>query len=288
MNNLNEKQNNQEFIDLLKLQRYKYNEASITATFNFILSVILQIILSLITLFNMPNNFITYINFLGVICTFVCLWLSAKTKSIKEKAAQIQYVFDVKLFGFKQNSLICNIPMDELIILSQKEKVKKLKGLNNWYSIKNNLDLKDAIFSCQQQNIRWDKKLRRNYLLFIIIICLLFIGIIITIGILNNLQFNTLWSYIFLLLPIISYCASFIFSIVDDLKQQKDLSAIIISYKAKNNISMTDLYVLEEKLFYYRKSFIKIPNWFFNIFRKSMQEEAENYSEIESDHYSKF
>ena len=163
MNNLSERQNNPELISLLKLQRYKYNKAAYVSTLNFFLSVVVPIILSVIGLFKIPDNYISFINYIGAICTIICLWLSTRIKTMKESAAKVQYVFDVKLFGFKQNNFICNSTMNELLTLSSKEKIQNLKGLENWYSIKSNLKTNDAIFSCQQQNIRWDKKLRKLF-----------------------------------------------------------------------------------------------------------------------------
>ena len=287
MNNFNEKQNNPELLSLLKLQRYKYNKVSYVSTLNFILSVVLPIILSIIGLFNIPDNYISYINYVGAICTIICLWLSSTLKTMKENAAKIQYVFDVQLFGFKQNNLICSSTMTDLLALSKKEKIQNLKGLENWYSIKNNIKTNDAIFSCQQQNIRWDKKLRRLFLYFILSISFVSLFAIVSIAILKNLEFNILWSYIFLLMPIIAYCMSFIFSSIDDIKNQNELVEIFNSYKTKKNLSIKKLSSLEEKIFHYRKELVKIPNWFFYIFRKSMQKEADDYSEIESDKYTK-
>ena len=287
MNNLHEKQNNHDLLSLLKLQRYNYNQVSKISTLNFILSVLVPIGISIIGLFNLSSTTVSYINYIGALCTGIYLWLSFKLKTMKENAAKIQYVFDVQLFGFKQNYLICNNSLTELLALSKGEKVQKLKGLENWYSIKNNLHINDAIFSCQQQNIRWDKKLRKYFLSFIIILGLFSTFTITTIAILNNVEFNILWSYTFLLMPIVSYFISFIFSCVDDIKQQNELNESFNFYKTQKTISIKDLSSLEEKIFQYRKGLIKIPNWFFNIFRKFMQKEADDYSEVESDKYSK-
>lgn len=287
MNNFNDKQNTPELLSLLKLQRHKYNIVSYVSTLNFSLSVVLPIILSIIGLFKIPDNCISYINYIGAVCTIICLWLSSTLKTMKENAAKVQYVFDVQLFGFKQNEFICNSTMNDLLTLSNKEKIQKLKGLENWYSIKNNLKTNDAIFSCQQQNIRWDKKLRRIFLYFVLSISFVSLFVITSIAILKNLEFNILWSYIFLLMPIIAYSISFIFSSIDNIKNQNELVGIFNSYKNKKNLSIKELSSLEEKIFHYRKGLVKIPNWFFCIFRKSMQKEADDYSEIESDNYTK-
>ena len=286
MNNFSEKQNTEELLNLLKFQRFKYNQVSIISTINFVLSVIIPIILGFIGLLNIPTNIISYINFIGAVCVLVCLWLLLKIKTMKEKAASIQYLFDIKLFDFIPNTLICN-NINEIIALSKNDKIKKQKGLENWYSIGNNLEIKDAIFSCQQQNIRWDSKLRIFYLSSVIVFCLIAIFVILSIGILKNLLFNTLGTYIFLLVPIITYCISFLFTATENIKQQKELKSVFDCYKSKNDISFKDLASLEEKIFHYRKDLIKIPNWFFKIFKQSMQNEADHYAKVESETYSK-
>lgn len=287
MNNLNEKQNSLQLLNLLKLQRYKYNKVSQLSTTNFIFSVIIPILLSIIGLFNIPDNFVSYINYIGAICVFVCLWLSTKIKEKKECAAQVQYVFDITLFEFKQNKFICNSSLTEMQAEALNKNVQDIKGLENWYSINNSLDIKDAIFSCQQQNIRWDKKLRKMFLSSVISIGFFSVFIIISIAILKNLNFNILWSYLFLLMPIITYCTTFIFATIYNLKEQKQLALVINNYKSKNNILLKELNAFEEKIFHYRKELIKIPNWFFNILRNSMQKEADNYSKCESNNNTK-
>ena len=124
MNNFNDKQNTPELLSLLKLQRHKYNIVSYVSTLNFSLSVVLPIILSIIGLFKMPDNCISYINYIGAVCTIICLWLSSTLKTMKENAAKVQYVFDVQLFGFKQNEFICNSTMNDLLTLSNKDKIQ--------------------------------------------------------------------------------------------------------------------------------------------------------------------
>ena len=287
MNTLSEKQNTPNLLSLLKLQRYTYNQVSKLAVISFILSVILPIILGLIELIQIPDNAVLYINFLGALCVFACLWLSHIIKSKKEQAAKIQYFFDTELFGLKKNSFICNETLNELLAKSKKEAIQKLQGLENWYSIKDNLNNNDAILSCQWQNIKWDKKLRKIYLFCIIALCLVSVFVILSIAILKNLLFSILWTYIFLLMPIVTYCTIFMSTTIDNLKQQEELNSIFKTYKNKKKPSTTDLICIEEKIFHYRKSLVKIPNWFFNLFRKRLQKEADLYSEVESENYSK-
>lgn len=287
MNDLNIKQNIPESLSLLKLQRYKYNIISIIATFNFIISVIIPIILSFIGLVPMQNNFVQYINYLGLICTFFSLWLDFKLKKLKEDASQIQYLFDINLFGMRQNPLISKLSLNELLVAANRSKIQKLQGVENWYSIGDNLNKIDAIYSCQKQNIRWDKRLRKKYLSAIVVVCILAILGIISVAILVNLPFNTLWSYIFLLVPIISYCATFIFSSISNIKEQDNLLNLFQKYNNTKKLTLKKLESLEEKIYYYRKELVKIPNWFFLIFKSSMQKDADSYSKFESDTFFK-
>ena len=287
MNDLNIKQNIPESLSLLKLQRYKYNIISIIATFNFIISVIIPIILSFIGLVPMQNNFVQYINYLGLICTFFSLRLDCKLKKLKEDASQIQYLFDINLFGMRQNPLISKLSLNELLVAANRSKIQKLQGVENWYSIGDNLNKIDAIYSCQKQNIRWDKRLRKKYLSAIVVVCILAILGIISVAILVNLPFNTLWSYIFLLVPIISYCATFIFSSISNIKEQDNLLNLFQKYNNTKKLTLKKLESLEEKIYYYRKELVKIPNWFFLIFKSSMQKDADSYSKFESDTFFK-
>ena len=283
MNNIAVKQNEDEMLSLLKLQRFQYNNISKISTLNLILSVVLPIILSIIGLFDLQENVVLYINLIGAVCIFICLFLDTRIKELKNKAAQVQYIFDINLFEWEQNSLISNLLITELISIAQKNKIKSLTGLENWYSVDKNLSVNDAIFSCQQQNIRWDKKLRKKYMNLINIGCSVFVLLIVSFAILSDISFNVLWSYIFLIMPIFTYCIVFTITTKSNLKDQDELINTFNQYKNKKTISNKDLISLEEKIFYYRKDLVKIPNWFFNLYRKEMQEEANNYAKVESE-----
>lgn len=287
MNSIRQKQNSADMLNLLKLQRYRYTQISKLSTLNFLFAVILPIILTIVGTFNISDNYIKYINFLGLVCTFIHLCLNFKIKNSKDDTSQIQYMFDINVFNLKQSKLISNYTLTELISQAQNEKIQKQKGLEGWYSISDDLDKNDAIFSCQQQNIRWDKKLRKIYLCSLTFISLIGVFIIISIAILKNLPFNILWSYILLLIPLISYCASFIFTSISNMKDQQNLYNIFEKYKFEKPLTIKKLESLEEKIYHYRKELIKIPDWFFKIFRNSMQKEADNYCIIEGSHKKK-
>lgn len=283
MNDFSERQNSKEIIDLLKYQRFEYNRISKLASLNFVISVVIPIILSLIGLFNLPDNVIVYINFLGALCTICCIYLSTKIKSMKDFASQIQYFADIKLFQMKPNKLIFRQGQVDIYSQSQKAKIQKVKGVNNWYSISNTLDINHAIFSCQQQNLRWDKRLRKFYLILISFLGIISVIIISSIAILKNVGFSILWSYILLFIPIISFFLSFIFSCISNIKEQSKLLCTIQEYRSTKSLSINKLEKLEESIYFYRKELVKIPNWFFKLTWKHIQTEADNYSIVEED-----
>ena len=113
--------------------------------------------------------------------------------------------------------------------------------------------------------------------------CSVFVLLIVSFAILSDISFNVLWSYIFLIMPIFTYCIVFTITTKSNLKDQDELINTFNQYKNKKTISNKDLISLEEKIFYYRKDLVKIPNWFFNLYRKEMQEEANNYAKVESE-----
>lgn len=280
MNNFNEKQNTNEMLDLLKLQRYRYNQVSKIAVLNFILSVLLPIIISLIVLFLTKNNYIVFINFIGAFCVLLCIYLNFLIKKMKDDAAQIQYVFDINLFDFKQNIYISNYSIADLLTRAKNPKVQKIREIEEWYKIPKDLDKKRAIFLCQKQNINWDKNLRKKYLSCIIIMCVLSIFIILSIAIIKNVFIDQFFSYILLFMPIISYAIIFIFQTKNNLKEQSELYSLLKKNKSQKNISEKELRSIEEKIHYYRKELVKIPNWFFSIFKKSIQEDINKDIEV--------
>lgn len=105
----------------------------------------------------------------------------------KKHAAAIQQYFDVTLYT---NALsITNIswgPIPSDSDIAEAVSVideSSISGVANWYSDYSNLPATQEVFRCQQENIRWDFKLRKEYKQFQLIasacICLvtLFVGI---------------------------------------------------------------------------------------------------------------
>lgn len=285
MNNINQRQNTFESLSLLKLQRYKYNQVSKWEVGQFLLAVVLPVIISVIELFNIPTKMIVFLNFfgfLGIVVLFISECFTAKYKTY---AAQVQYIFDTRLYGMKQNKLISKLVVDELLVESKNDKIQNITGVKNWYSIDDNLELNNAIFSCQKQNIYWDTKLRKLYRRILTSICGIALLPIILIPIFKNLLFNV-WMYCLLFIASnIGYFLKYFGSINENLKEQNELMNIINEYQLKRKLTLKELQELEEKLYYYRANLIKIPNWIYNITKKKMQEEANYRAQIESEKY---
>lgn len=285
MNDINQRQNTFESLSLLKLQRYKYNQVSKWEVTQFLLAVVVPVIISIIELFNIPTKMIVFLNFLGVLGIVVLFISEYFTKKCKTYAAQVQYIFDTRIYGMKQNKLISKLVVDELLVESKNDKIQNITGVENWYSIEDNLELNNAIFSCQKQNIYWDTKLRKLYRKILIYICSIALLTIVLIPIFKDLLFNV-WMYCLLFIAgNIGYFLKYFGSINENLKEQNELMNVINEYQSKTKLSLKELQDLEEKIYYYRTNLVKIPNWIYNITKKKMQEEADYRAKLESEKY---
>lgn len=169
-----EKQNKEEFIELLFLQRKNYTRAG---NLNRALWVI-----ALTTAF-LGSNSIFVLNKTWQICFIAGMSIAAwivfmlLSRSIK-MGAYTKELFDRLLFGLPVNSTTWEIKPDEIRVIAYKLKQKeyekfdiacnntgsdKPRGLKDWYTEIPSSNHNQAILNCQNENIWWDKQISDKF-----------------------------------------------------------------------------------------------------------------------------
>ncbi|WP_051904438.1 S-4TM family putative pore-forming effector [Hippea jasoniae] len=193
-------QNNEEFIKLLKAQRYYYKVAKRWQMGRFLISILIPI-LFVIAKLKLLNEFEYYrdsfawvklpwvvsISLLWVALSFVFKYFEKRYISI---GAAIQEEFDTKLFGIEKNK-ICFFkePTPEEISNGEKKFKGNTESLNNWYPVSNSGNKFGNILLAQRTNLIWTENLKNRYkYLFLLLIGSIIRYCIKTFAILLNLQ----------------------------------------------------------------------------------------------------
>lgn len=271
-NGIRARQNEKSSIAMLAAQRQMYSEVGKLDTFSVILSVILPLVLAAVQEVGLSWNWIRFLSYgLTIAMLFLSLFISNESDKKKDIAASIQlqfdtYVFnmpwDKKLFGDKKE-LTCYIADKSKIVLDSR---KYRNELSDWYSpAADALPLNKGIKACQRENFHWDAGLRKRYRLTVILIITLLVVLVFFVGFIKNEPFQDLMPRIIFIIPMIRWLITIVGGIKKDLARLNEIDALF--GKAKNH--MSNLQQIEKELTAHRKNAIKIPNWFYKVFRNN-------------------
>ena len=194
MNNINEKQNEEDILMLLYSQRKHYDNAGKIQYFIWI-SMIINIIIN-------NNKFIcdylgaTIVKAISGVLMLLYIYLRFKIRKNIDIGASTKQLIDCKLFGLKYETYkkytrdkifefaISNRNRNkkEYLIQINNTGKDKPRGVKNWYEDRTGLDLNRAIYECQKENLWWDEKLCKIYMIGFVAINVLSLIVIIAIN----------------------------------------------------------------------------------------------------------
>lgn len=172
---INQKQNEDEMLQLQYYARKLYDTANILFLIKMIV-LLINVILAMIDI-----NIVVI-----VILSLIYLVLENKESYCIKNAACAREIFDAILFDFnipkeytkiKENAKkICTLHSAEFEIQKNNTGVDKPAGVKNWYTKNNGVTKNEIIFNCQVENTRWDEKITKiNSIIFWSIIVISFI-----------------------------------------------------------------------------------------------------------------
>jgi len=169
-----EKQNEEQFIELLFLQRQKYTSAGNWNRALWILAILTAVIGNS-TKANLSEGLRVFII---AVMSLIALFAYSKLKKNIIIGAYTKELFDRSLFDLPVKSRNWKIKPNEIKEMAYKLKLKhsekfqlasinsgedKSRGLKDWYT-KNSFSNKNkSIFTCQSENIWWDKNISVKY-----------------------------------------------------------------------------------------------------------------------------
>lgn len=275
MNKIVETQNRPDMLRLLKAHRAAYSEIK-TLQLGFEL-VALIIALALPFTYIFIPAIKTGVGVIGALLSIVAIVVDRIQKRGTKAAASIQEKFDRTLFELDENiyDRPTIVSTDEIIALADRYKGDDLA---NWYSKKINVNIPHnmAVLLCQKANLSWDASLRKKYRTMIwalLVICS--VGTIYTIAVTFEDTDEFLLHTFFLLVggaAFFRYCIGVILEKGDIINEKTDLSKLIDKhfheYKiSKAQPSSCQLSHLQSKIFITRTKTVKIPTWFYRMFK---------------------
>lgn len=284
-NGICKRQNEAKCIMMLAAQRELYNSAARLDLVGFVLSVILPVAFSFLPVLGASWDWIRYLSYgLSVLMLFTSNAIARACRSKKNLAASIQNEFDIyvyqmpwskNLFGPRKNLNAEIAEYSQKILNNEKQK----GDLVNWFtSPVDDMPLEKGILSCQRENINWDNRLKIRYRIYATILCVFLTASMYTIGIVNNETFQICITRIVFVLPMARWIITLWNSVSDDIVRLQDLKA---SFNSIEDLNMEELQVNQKKITDHRKACVKIPNWFYWIFKDKDENREYRIANIE-------
>lgn len=285
-NGIQERQNEEKSITKLAAQRQLYYNAGILDAFNFVLSVIVPLILSVLQgVFPQWSTAksVTYV--LSISMIFLSLALAEVINKDKKLAALIQQDFDTYVFTMPWDDKLFDKKINHSAEIAEysakilKNESKRGK-LINWYTVGvDNLPLDEGIRSCQKESVNWDAGLRKRYrnisLIGIIIIC----AIIFAIGIANNESMDILLMRFAFIAPMLRWLVALCKDLDKDIKTLGELSGKL---NANRVYDMEDLKYIQKDILMHRSEAVKVPDFIYLLFQKRDEDKEQRIVEMDS------
>lgn len=294
MKNILEEQNLKKNLRLLIVQRVLYSRTKNLKSLELLILVI-SIGISVLPIIPIEylRNYPDY--YFGLISTFflvISLRIGKVSKSIQEKAAEVQQQFDCGLFNLDYQPVVDN---EEILKISD-EAITKDGGIKeqvrNWYTDAiSKFNFPYSALACQQQNIGWNISLDKRYLKFLLYLLFLLIIFILVISLIWNeikplfySSFGNCYNFLVFSAAIIKIPVSSALSIRNQIKEKEEF--IKEKHEIFSNIHANSIeyipYILKEiqsNIFRFRKNHKPIPDFFYKFYK--YREEARSRQRLE-------
>ena len=276
-NDIKKRQNEPEFIRLLKAQRVAYSIAKRYTTVDQIF-ILLAILMPLFNFLDVSDSFKSSLTVWGLLWLGLSFLFDFMEKKMTEKGAGIQEEFDNNLFNLPQSSSqqTKNYRGEDITKLSAKYEKEDLK---DWYNLDEIEFLKPnlAALVCQRYNCSWDTELRKSYNKLAIIFAIVYYAIMIGVVFYMDLSFRD-----FIMVFFLPSSALLKFAINNYVKQtekikktDKQLTKIedlLDVFKEHKVVPTTDeIRKIQDAIYNARKKGSQIPNWFYNLTKKTVE-----------------
>lgn len=292
MNNIPQGQNTPLQLERLAAQRQLYSDAKNIQNINIILSIPCVILWSiLIAIF---SNLQIYAALWGLSVTLLeQAILSNWQKSLQEKAAKIQQLFDCDIFELDWSQLCSGSrPEPEIIINSDAKYRKKDPNyleLKDWYPVSvGQLPIHEARLICQRSNIWWDANQKRRYSSWIFLGLITIIIIVFLVGLIGGLTLEK-----FVLAIVTPLLPAIIFALrqyidnkqaanrLDNLREHSEnIWQQVINRRITPQELERESYILQNQIYDNRRLSPLIFDWLYSRLKQQNEEQMNKGAEV--------
>lgn len=271
MNNIAKFQNNSKSIRFLTAQSIVYSRAKRTQIVSIIsLFIAISPIISKVYF---TNNVIPYLAGISIFWTLLTILTDIYRDNLTVKGANIQEQFDTYLLDIKWNHIFVGEKVEiEYIIQECNNKAKF--DVNDWYSkeVIETIPHNIAVLLCFKCNTVWGKYQRNKYAVYLITFCILYY--LCSIIYFRKESFIDMCVLLSPSIPFLVYAISTIKAHIEIrkiyIRLGKLVDSLFESYKENRSEPTKDQQrQLQDLLYYQRTKAYKIPDWFYNLYRKS-------------------
>lgn len=188
MNQIPQRQNQDQFLQYLAAQRQLYDDEKKWMTVWTCVATGLAVLGTGAIAITQPfTPLITWITVIIVIGEFAVVPAIINRRKI---AAKIQEIFDCELLEMDWNNVLADPKPEPETILAAYQRFRDSRNPEEWEKLKDwysptvgNLPLAKARIACQKENIWWDSRQRRAYAMWVFLVTAAVAFIVITIGI---------------------------------------------------------------------------------------------------------
>jgi hypothetical protein len=213
--------------------------------------------------------------------------ITNKLKGNTSKGAIFKEEFDTALFDLPWKSTIKKPDHAEVSKLSLQYKGKEIK---DWYScsLSSSIPHKSAVAILQHSNTSWDIELRKSFKDWIIGMLIFYSIILFSFFVIIRVDGLTIFFILFSILSFFTHFISIIRGHSSAIEKREFISKYLDELiRTKADINIANLRDVQDEIFLTRQEAAKVPNFFFEWYKKQMNEEAEDYIKSVNEIYNK-
>jgi len=209
--------------------------------------------------------------------TIIIQILSGILRDNTSKGAIFKEVFDTSVFGLQWKSTLKKPDTSDVIRYS-----KKYRGgeIRDWYSVNLSSSVPGSIAVAvfQHTNTNWDIQLRRKYRKWLVRFLLVYSIALLILMVVMKVDALTIFLILFSLLLFYNHFINLIRGHGAAIHRRDSISKHLdIIIQKKKEVSITELRDVQDEIYYTRQESAKVPNFFFNWYKRSMNDDAEDF-----------
>ncbi len=268
MNNIKIKQNNEEFIRLLKAQRVAHSSAKNHQWID-VVAILCAVLQTIFTVLNY-SLVLKYLSIFSGIWVVVVIFSELyRVKQIKAGAI-IQEAFDVKLFEIPQNKVLVPEFLNTIRVIELSNSYKK-DDLKDWFSKENDgkLSREQGILLTYKENCIWGIVLRKQFIKLVIIGIVAYFIVAFGIIIYNFKNIDDIIYSIVPSAPFWVFTSHMLKNLLETKNKYEELDKVVDTCLEKQ---VDDIVIrqIQDLFFLQRCNPVDVPNWFYRIKQKKL------------------